>query len=85
MPESNKTIQRQTNYELLRIIAILLISLMHGIRSAYGSPNILNSVSFVAINAIGNMGVTIFILISGYFGIRFRLSKLFTLWAIVLF
>ena len=85
MPEFNKTIQRQTNYELLRIIAILLISLMHGIRSAYGSPNILNSVSFVAINAIGNMGVTIFILISGYFGIRFRLSKLFTLWAIVLF
>lgn len=84
MNNTTKT-KRQTNYELLRVIAILLISLMHGIRSAYGSPCTLNSISFVAINAIGNMGVTIFILISGFFGVKFRLSKLFQLWAIVLF
>ena len=79
------TQKRQTNYELLRILAILIISMMHGIRSAYGSSNDLNAISFVAINTIGNMGVTIFILISGYFGIKMRLSKLFKLWSIVLF
>lgn len=77
--------KRQTNYELLRISSILIISFMHGIKSAYGSPCELNSILFVAINAIGNMGVTIFILISGYFSIKYRLSKLFQLWAIVLF
>jgi surface polysaccharide O-acyltransferase-like enzyme len=59
--------------------------MMHGIRSAYGSSNDLNAISFAAINTIGNMGVTIFILISGYFGIKMRLSKLFKLWSIVLF
>lgn len=77
--------QRQTNYELLRFLAIILISLMHGIRSAYGSPNLLNSISFVSVNALGNMGVTVFILISGYFSITLKASKLFKLWSIVLF
>lgn len=81
---STKDIKRQTNFEILRIAAILLISLMHGIKSAYGSPCTLNSIAFVAVNAIGNMGVTVFILISGYFGVRFRFSKLFQLWAVVL-
>ena len=59
--------QRYTNYELLRIFAILLISLMHGIRSAYGSSYPLNDMAHVIINAIGNTGVTLFVLISGFF------------------
>lgn len=77
--------QRNPNYELLRIIAILLISLMHGIKSAYGSENPINSFACVGVNAIGNMGVTVFVLISGYFGIKFRPSKFIQLWGIVLF
>lgn len=75
---------RQPKFEILRIAAILLISMMHGIRSAYASPNILCASTFVAINAIGNMGVTLFILISGYFGIKFHFSKIIKLWLIVL-
>ena len=76
---------RQANYELLRIYAILLISLMHGISSAYASVNLVNSIAHVSINAIGNMGVTIFVLVSGYFGIRLRVSKIIWLWSLMFF
>lgn len=77
--------QRLSNIELLRIFAILLISFMHGIKSAYGSSFELNSVTHIVVNAIGNMGVTIFILISGYFSINSKPSKLFRLWCVILF
>lgn len=78
------TNQRQVNLELLRICAILLISLMHGIKSACNSPFILNDIAHTLVNAFGNMGVTVFILLSGYFGIRFRFSKLVIMWCTVL-
>jgi len=77
---TNQPIKRFPNYELLRVFAFLVISLMHGARSAYG-----HSVGFVAINTIGNMGVTLFVLISGYFGIRLRVSKIVWLWTTTLF
>lgn len=77
--------RRNPHIELLRIVAILLISLMHGIKCAYGSQVLINAATFVVINSVGNMGVTIFVLISGYFGISFRLAKLFRLWCILLF
>lgn len=71
--------------EMLRISAIMLISLMHGIKSAYDSPNALNDIVHYAINAVGNMGVTVFVLLSGFYSINFRLSKLIKLWLTVLF
>lgn len=71
---------RLPNYELLRIFSILAISVMHGIRGCYG-----HSVAFVGVNTIGNMGVTLFVLISGYFGIRLRASKVLWLWSTILF
>ena len=58
---------------------------MHSVSIAYNSPNITNSIAHVAINAIGNMGVTLFILISGFFGIRLRVSKVWWLWSLMLF
>ncbi len=70
--------------EMLRIGAIMLISLMHGIKSAYGSPNALNDIAHFAINAVGNMGVTVFVLLSGFYSIHFRLPKLIKLWLTVL-
>jgi hypothetical protein len=79
MPAAS-SIKRFPNYELLRVFAFLTISLMHGARSAYG-----HSVGFVAINTIGNMGVTLFVLISGFFGIRLRASKIIWLWTTTLF
>lgn len=67
---------RQSNFELLRIIAIMFIMLMH----TYGMANpkelsVTNELIGRLINAVGNTGVTCFILISGYFGIRFNASK----------
>lgn len=71
---------RLPNYELLRIFSILVISFMHGIRGCYG-----HSAVFVCVNIIGNMGVSLFVLISGYFGIRLRASKVLWLWVTMLF
>lgn len=77
--------QRLSNIELLRIGAILMIVMMHGIGYALHSPNVINRIGVTAINTIGNMGVTVFMLISGYFGIHFKWSRLFMLWMTVLF
>jgi hypothetical protein len=58
---------------------------MHAVGCLLGTTNEWNRLGLTAVNAIGNMGVTTFMLISGYFGIHFRWSKLFTLWLITLF
>lgn len=77
--------RRLSNIEFLRIVAIFMIVMMHGIGYAIHSPNEVNRIGVTAINSIGNMGVTTFMLISGFFGIRFRWSRLFQLWMIALF
>ena len=76
---------RQSNFEVLRIVAIVLIVAMHAVGCLLGTTNEWNRLGLTAVNAIGNMGVTTFMLISGYFGIHFRWSKLLTLWLIALF
>lgn len=76
---------RQSHIEVLRIVAILLIVAMHAIGCVLTTTNEWNRLGLTAVNAIGNMGVTVFMLISGYFGIRFRWSKLLTLWLIAVF
>ena len=78
------SLQRQPKFELLRILAILLISFMHGIKDAYLSPLELNNIAHMMVNAVGNMGVTCFVLLSGYFSIRFRPSKFIKLWSVIL-
>lgn len=83
--QTGSTLPRLANYELLRICAIIMISFMHGIRDAYGSLEPLNASAHVAINAIGNTGVTLFVLISGFFGLRLRCSKVFGLWSTIFF
>lgn len=73
---------RQSNYELLRIVAIVLITSMHAAAQIgfFGAP-ISGSVSSfnawlgVVVNAVGNTGVTCFVLISGYFGVKYSSSK----------
>ena len=77
--------QRQSNFEVLRIVAILLIVAMHAVGCVLTTTNEWNRLGLTAVNAIGNMGVTTFMLISGFFGIHFRWSKLLTLWLIALF
>lgn len=64
---------RQSNFELYRIICIFLIVLMHSFGSGMGT---FNSYMGILVNVLGNIGVTGFILLSGYFGINLKLKKL---------
>lgn len=76
--------ERQSNIELLRLVAIFLIVMMHAAGSLIGTDYLPNRIELTAINAVGNMGVTVFMLISGFFGIHFRWSRLWTIWAMAL-
>ena len=67
---------RLTGFEILRLISIVLILLMH----TYGmvdrdSVNGSNAFIGTIINSVGNIGVTCFVLISGYFGVSFSRAK----------
>lgn len=68
---------RNSNFELLRIISILLILMMHvaSMAGSIGELNLFNKYSVEIINSIGNVGVSCFILISGYFGVKLKSDK----------
>ncbi len=71
---SNK---RYSNFELLRIIAMFMIVLIHanmnlGSFATGWAARIYNGMA----NGISNIGVSMFILISGYFGVSFNVKKL---------
>lgn len=66
-------IKRQSNYELLRIVSIMLIMMMH----SFGKPlSSVNEYVVIAVTVIGNIGTTCFIILSGYFGIKRNIKKL---------
>lgn len=75
--------ERNSSLELLRIIAIILIFWMHG-ASSY-SNNQLSAWLCIVIETIGNIGVTLFILISGYFSIKLNPEKMLQLEIMLLF
>ena len=74
---------RQTNFEVLRIVSILLIVLMHAWGYAFHTTDPLNRQLLLAVNAVGNTGVSLFVLISGWFGVRFGWGKLLRLVLVV--
>lgn len=69
--------ERNSNFELLRIIAMFMIILIHA--NMYlpifcpGKSRIFYN---GLVNGICNIGVTCFILISGYYGVRFNIKKI---------
>nr|WP_297707374.1 acyltransferase [uncultured Butyrivibrio sp.] len=69
--------ERNSTYEFLRIIAILMIVLIHANiqLSVFATGEIPANYAGV-INGICNTGVSLFILISGYFGVSFNVKKL---------
>ena len=75
--------QRQTNIELLRVISMLMILLLHtrydGILSVYDGTLNLNKILIFLFEAISIVGVNIFILISGYFGISLKRKSIYNL------
>lgn len=72
--------QRESSFELLRILAIWGIVCMHCCNSyvstaqGFSRPFIIGSV------VLFNTGVPLFMILSGYFGIKLRAEKLFKLW-----
>ena len=75
--------QRDSGLELLRLVALLLIFWMHG-ASSYRN-NELSAWLCIAIETIGNVGVPVFVLISGYFGIRLNPKKMIQLDLMLIF
>ena len=76
--------KRESNFELLRIVAMIMIILHHyvyygGVAYTYGAG--INRYFGIVLLFIGKTGVNIFILITGYFLINssFKIKKLFKL------
>ena len=81
---------RNSNFELLRILAMIMIILHHF--SIYNNINNIKDLSFnsyigIYFFALGKLGVNLFVLITGYFLVnsKLKLKKIFKLWLQVLF
>ena len=75
---------RNSSIELLRIVAMVLIITLHMIGGDSRYPTLIfdfswNSYSILWLKLLANNGVSLFALITGYFGIRFTSRKLFSL------
>lgn len=77
--------ERESSFELLRILCIVGIMFMHTFGPLNDNLSGFNRELSIFINDIFNTGVTCFILLSGYFGIRFDLAKLIRLDLVVIF
>ena len=74
---------RHSSLELLRLLSIIGFVGMHSLAPIYTNTHFL--ILSAAENSIFNIGVTCFILISGYFGIRFSIRKWFGLETVAIF
>ncbi len=73
---------RKSNFEAYRIMCILLIVVMH----TFGNPaDELNQGIGILVNVVGNIGVTGFVLLSGYFGVKLNVKKLIKLDVMMIF
>ena len=85
---NNKSLTRQSNFELLRIFCMLGVITGHALQSLYDlhTPNfsVVNTVQIVLMNACV-VGVNCFILISGYFRIRQSWKGFLNLYSQLLF
>lgn len=73
---------RQSNFELLRIVSILMVLMMHAYGQVASGSKVQTDLNIEfghLINAVCNTGVTCFILISGWFGIRRKWHRLIDL------
>lgn len=86
-----KTKIRQSNIELLRIVAIFLVMVAHcnswlggGLPDASSGMTVLFCGKHI-IASLSSICVVLFVLISGYFSIKPSLKSLFTLWTQIFF
>ena len=72
--------ERDSNIELLRIVCMMFIVVHHSLLGLYSVPFVLEgqgecdvlSGSALILNGFCYIGVNVFILISGYYGIKFK-------------
>ena len=76
-------VERNSSIELLRIVCMIFI-VMHHIIITTIAPQFSSSF-YNFLDFIFHTAVVIFIIISGYFGIHFKLNKFLKLWAQVLY
>lgn len=74
---------RNSGIELLRILCLVMVFWMHSAGSY--KNNDLSAWVSIAVTVIGNIGVSIFILISGYYGIRLNVKKMIKLDLMLIF
>lgn len=75
---------RNSNIELLRIFSMVMIIMLHLIQNDIRfhtllSTNSINNFSIISLKLFSNAGVSLFALITGYFGLKFSTQKLFNL------
>ena len=73
--------ERQSNFELLRIISMFMILLLHANFSAFGWPEGDSTTALLRILAesIAIIAPNLFVLITGFFGVTLKLSKIVNL------
>lgn len=74
---------RNSSIELLRVLSLIMIFWMHAAGSYQG--NGISAWISIAVSVIGNIGVSCFILISGYYGIRLDVKKMIRLDLMLIF
>ncbi len=74
---------RNSSIELFRILCLFLIFWMHGASSFAGDG--INAWLSIVADSIGNIGVSCFILISGYFGVKWNGRKMIRLDLMLMF
>lgn len=74
---------RCTNMELLRIVAMILVLIVHANFHSIGAPTIqemetdtAGSIIRLIVQGLSSICVNVFVLLSGWFGINFKLSRL---------
>lgn len=79
----SKEAKRNSSFELLRIFCIYGIVSMHSFGHLLATASGVERVYACCINSVFNMGVTLFMLISGYFAIHFSVKKMVKLFFVV--
>lgn len=77
--------ERDSNIELLRVAALGGIVIMHCYGPFLQAPTAVNLLCGQLSCSLFNTGVTLFMLIAGYYGMKFSLRKAAALWLTVLF
>ena len=84
--ERVKQKDRNSGIEILRLIAIFSVLIVHSGGVVEGLPtNAIGREMSIFIGCFGNIGVSCFILISGYFGVKRNWKKIFSLECMVIF